>query len=102
MKRTGKPGDSSSSLFRVAVVGAASLKGKEIKDVLADRSFPTGDVKLLDDEESMGQMDAVGEEPTFIQQMTPEQLEGVDFTFYAGDEDYTARTWEIAREAGSE
>lgn len=102
MKRTGKPGDSSTGLFRVAVIGAASLKGKEIKDVLADRSFPTGDVKLLDDEESLGQMDSVGDEPTFIQQLTPEQLEDVDFTFYASDQDYTARTWQLAREAGSE
>lgn len=102
MKRTGKPGDSSSSLFRVAVVGAASLKGKEIKDVLADRSFPTGDVKLLDDEEALGQMDAVGDEPTFIQQMTPDQLDDVDFTFYAADQDYTTRTWQVARDAGSE
>ncbi len=102
MKRTGKPGETSSGLFHVAVVGAASLKGKEIKDVLADRSFPTDDIKLLDDEDSLGQMESVGDEPTFIQQLTPDQLEGVDFCFYASDEDYTARTWQMAREAGSE
>lgn len=102
MKRTGKSGESSSGLFRVAVIGAASLKGKEIKDVLADRNFPTDDVKLLDDEDSLGQMEAVGDEPTFIQQLTPEQMEDVDFTFYASDEDYTARTWQMARDAGSE
>ncbi len=102
MKRTGKSGDNISGLFRVAVIGAASLKGKEIKDVLTDRSFPTGDVKLLDDEESMGQMDSVGDEPTFIQQLTPEQLEDVDFTFYASDQDYTTRTWQLAHDAGSE
>lgn len=102
MKRTGKPGESSSGLFRVAVIGAASLKGKEIKDVLADRSFPTDDIKLLDDEDALGQMDSVGDEPTFIQQMTPEQLENVDFTFYASEEDYTTRTWQVARDAGSE
>lgn len=102
MKRTGKPGESSSGLFRVAVIGAASLKGKEIKDVLADRSFPTDDIKLLDDEESLGQMESVGDEPTFIQQLSSDQLQDIDFCFYAGDEDYTARTWQMAREAGSE
>jgi aspartate-semialdehyde dehydrogenase len=102
MKRTGKSGESSSGLFRVAVVGAASLKGKEIKDVLSDRNFPTDDVKLLDDEDSLGQMEAVGDEPTFIQQLTAEQMEDVDFTFYASDEDYTARTWQMAKDAGSE
>lgn len=102
MKRTGKAGETSSGLFHVAVIGAASLKGKEIKDVLADRSFPADDIKLLDDEESLGQMDAVGDEPTFIQQLTPEQMQGVDFTFYASESDATARTWQMAREAGSE
>ena len=28
------------NLFRVAIVGAASLKGKELKDVLEERNFP--------------------------------------------------------------
>ena len=102
MKRTGKPGEPSSGLFRVVVVGAASLKGKEIKDVLGERSFPSDDVKLLDDEESLGQLESVGEEPTFIQQVTPEQHEGADFTFFAGEEAHTAKTWKQAREAGSE
>lgn len=102
MKRSGKPGEAWSGLFRVAIVGAATLKGKEIKDVLSERSFPSEDVKLLDDEESLGQVEAVGEEPTFIQQVTPEQLEDIDFTFYAADEGYTAKTWRLARDAGSE
>ncbi|HEX6879379.1 MAG TPA: Asd/ArgC dimerization domain-containing protein [Terriglobales bacterium] len=102
MKRTGKAGEPWSGLFKVAVVGAASLKGKEIKDVLSERSFPSDDIKLLDDEESLGQMDTVGDEPTFIQQVTPDQLEGADFTFFATDPAYTTRTWRLARETGSE
>ena len=27
-------------LFRVAIIGAATLKGRELKDVLSDRNFP--------------------------------------------------------------
>jgi aspartate-semialdehyde dehydrogenase len=73
-----------------------------VKDVLSERSFPSGDVKLLDDEESLGQVEAVGDEPTYIQQVTPEHLENVDFTFYSSDEAFTARTWRLARDAGSE
>jgi aspartate-semialdehyde dehydrogenase len=102
MKRTGKPGDPGSGLFRVTVVGAASLKGKEVKDVLSERSFPSDEVKLLDDEESMGQLDSVGDEPAFIQQVTPEQMEGSDFTFFATEEVFTTKTWRLARESGSE
>lgn len=102
MKRAGKPGEPWSGLFRVAVVGAGSLKGKEVKDVLSERSFPSDDVKLLDDEETLGQLESVGDEPTFIQQATPEQMEDVDFTFYASDEAFTTKTWRLAQDAGSE
>ena len=52
-------------LFRVAIVGAATLKGRELKEVLTDRNFPSQDVRLLDDDESLGQLEAVGDEPTF-------------------------------------
>lgn len=102
MKRTSKHGESWGGLFRVAIVGAASLKGKEVKDVLTDRGFPSNDVKLLDEEESLGQMEAVGDEPTFVQNVLPEHMEGVDFAFYAADEAFTQKTWKMARDAGSE
>jgi len=92
----------SGGLFRVAIVGAATLKGRELKEVLSDRNFPSTDVRLLDDEESLGQLQAVGEEPTFIQSVLPEHLENVDFTFFAADEGYTRDTWKMARGAGSD
>jgi aspartate-semialdehyde dehydrogenase len=89
-------------MFRVAIVGAATLKGRELKEVLSDRNFPSTDIRLLDDEESLGQLQAVGEEPTFIQSVLPEHLENVDFTFFASDEGYTRNTWKMARSAGSD
>ena len=89
-------------LFRVAIVGAATLKGRELKEVLSDRNFPAHDVRLLDDEESLGQLQSVGEEPTFIQSVLPEHLENVDFTLFASEEHYTRDTWQIARRAGSD
>lgn len=89
-------------LFRVAIVGAATLKGRELKDVLGDRNFPTESIRLLDDEESLGQLEAVGDEPTFIQSVLPEHLENIDFTFFASEENYTRDTWQLARKAGSD
>jgi len=91
-----------SGLFRVAIVGAATLKGRELKEVLTDRNFPAQDVRLLDDEESLGQLEAVGDEPTFVQSVLPEHLENVDFTFFASEESYTRNTWNLARKAGSD
>ena len=38
------------NLYRAAIVGAASLKGKEIAEMLNERNFPAVDVRLLDDD----------------------------------------------------
>ena len=89
-------------LFRVAIVGAATLKGRELKEVLTDRNFPAQDIRLLDDEESLGQLEAVGDEPTFIQSVLPEHLDNVDFTFFAADENFTRDNWKLARKKGSD
>ena len=89
-------------LFRVAIIGAATLMGRELKDVLSERNFPSHDIRLLDDEESLGQLEAVGDEPTFIQSVLPEHMEKVDFTFFASDEKFTSHIWPIAKDAGSD
>ena len=89
------------ALRRVAIVGAASLKGKEIKETLEERKFPAIDVRLLDDDESLGQLDAVADEATFIQSVKAEHFEQVDFAFFASDADFTRRHWTLARDAGS-
>ncbi|MBZ5722638.1 MAG: segregation protein B [Acidobacteriia bacterium] len=89
------------NFYRVAIVGAATLKGKEVAEVLSDRNFPSLDVKLLDDDESLGQLETVGEEITFIQNVRSEQFENIDFTFFASDPDCTRKNWKTARKAGS-
>ncbi len=88
-------------LYKVAIVGAASLKGKELADVLNDRNFPSAQVKLLDDDESLGQLEAVGDEVTFIQKLRVDEFRNVDFTFFASDPDCTLRLWKAARDSGS-
>ena len=70
--------------------------------MLSDRNFPAHDIRLLDDDESLGQLEAVGEEPTFIQSVLPEHMENVDFTFFASEENFTRNSWQMARKAGSD
>jgi aspartate-semialdehyde dehydrogenase len=89
------------NFYRVAVVGAASLKGKEVAEVLNDRNFPAIDVKLLDDDESLGQLETMGDEITFIQSVRAEQFDNVDFTFFASDPESTRKNVGIAQRAGS-
>jgi aspartate-semialdehyde dehydrogenase len=88
------------NLYRVAIVGAASLKGKEIAEILRERNFPAIDVRLLDDDESLGQLEAVGDEMNFIQSIRSEQFERVDFAFFASDPRSTRNNWKAARDLG--
>jgi aspartate-semialdehyde dehydrogenase len=89
------------NLFRVAIVGAASLKGKELKEVLEDRNFPAHDIRLLDDNESLGQLEPVGDEISFIQPAGRDQFDNVDFAFFTSDVKFTKRAMKQARDAGS-
>ncbi len=89
------------ALYRAAIVGAGSLKGKEVAEVLNERNFPAADIRLLDDDEAMGQLEAMGDEISFIQRVRAEQFEHVDFTFFASDQECTRRNWKDARDAGS-
>ena len=88
------------NLYRVAIVGAASLKGKEIAEILRERNFPAVDVRLLDDDEALGQLEAVGDEINFIQSIRSEQFERVDFAFFAADPRSTRNNWKAARDLG--
>ncbi|HTS34370.1 MAG TPA: Asd/ArgC dimerization domain-containing protein [Candidatus Solibacter sp.] len=89
------------NLYRAAIVGAASLKGKEVAEMLNERNFPAVDIRLLDDDEALGQLEAMGDEISFIQSVRAEQFEHVDFTFFASDADCTRKNWKRVRDSGS-
>ncbi len=89
----------SSDLYRVAIVGASTLKGKELKEVLESRNFPAAEIKLLDDE-AEGQLDSVGDEATFVQNVRPEHFQEADVAFFATDPSSTLKHWPDAVRAG--
>lgn len=88
-------------LFRAAIVGASTLKGKELKDVLEERNFPAVDIRLLDDNESLGQLERVQDEVSFVQPVSRDQFDNIDFSFFASDEKFTRTNWKMAQQAGS-
>ena len=87
--------------YRVAIVGAASLKGKEVAEILDQRNFPSSEVKLLDDDQALGQLETLKDEITFIQSVRAEQFDGVDFTFFASDAESTRKNWRQVQKGGS-
>jgi len=87
--------------YRIALVGASSLAGRELSDALAESPLATCDVLLLDDEEAAGQIATAGDEASFIQKIDAESFAGVDFVFFAGDPEKAMRYWKPARQAGA-
>jgi aspartate-semialdehyde dehydrogenase len=89
------------SNYRIAIVGAASIRGKQLNEALSESSFATAEFALMDDQQALGQLEAVGDEITFIQPVTAGSFERIDFTFFAGAGELTRRHWQAAQRAGS-
>ena len=91
-----------SRMYRIGIVGASSLAGKELSDELGESSLAASNVILLDDEDdAAGQITAAGEEVAFIQRIETESFERMDFVFFAGDAEVARRHWQEARRAGA-
>lgn len=56
---------------------------------------------LLDEDESLGTLDQVGDEVTFVQPISSDAFEKTDFTFFCGAADLTRKHWKEAQTAGS-
>jgi len=76
----------------IAIMGAASLKGKELKEALEERAFPVRELRLLDDDEALGQLTDFDGEPTFLQSISAETFAGYDLLFFASTAGSFART----------
>jgi len=85
----------------VAIAGASTLLGKELKQVLEDRNFPASEISLIDDDVAAGTLSEAAGEPTFIQAVTPESFENKRFVFFAGGDAFTASYYETALKAGA-
>jgi aspartate-semialdehyde dehydrogenase len=92
-------------MYRIAIVGASSLAGKELADELGESLLAASDVTLLDDEEfageTVGQVASVGDEATVIQTIDETSFERMDFVFFAGLPQTTRKYWDAARLAGA-
>lgn len=87
--------------YRVAIVGASSLRGKEIKQVLEDRNFPASDIILLDESVAAGTLTEAAGEPTFIRALQEDSFERAHFVFFAGTALDAEKNWQAARKAGA-
>lgn len=88
-------------MYKIAIAGASSLLGREVKEALSESILATADLALLDEEDTQGQLDRVGDEVTFIQTISADAFNHADFTFFCGSESLSLLYWQQALRAGS-
>src|SRR6202046_5911582 len=86
---------------RVAIVGASSLRGREVKLVLDERNFPAGDIVLVDEPVLAGTLTEAGGEPTFIRALDEDSFGKAQFAFFAGSAQDAERNWQAAQRSGA-
>lgn len=69
--------------YRIAVVGAATLLGKEIGDEIAESPLASATTILLDIEDESGTLEAIGDEASFIQPLDAAAFENLDVAIFA-------------------
>jgi aspartate-semialdehyde dehydrogenase len=94
--------DPAAPQFNLALVGASTLKGKEVKTLLQERGFPVGRLSLLDVEEAHGQLTEFDEEPAVILPVTRESFRDMTFAVFASSPSFTEAHWQMAEAAGCE
>lgn len=88
-------------MYKIAIAGASTLVGRELKEALSESSLAAASLVLLDEEKAHGQLDQVGDEVTIVHAIEPDAFERVDFTFFTGSEDLTRKHWRQALRSGS-
>lgn len=88
-------------MYKIAIAGAATLVGRELKEILSDSPLAAANFVLLDEEDAHGQLEQVGDEVTVIQPIAADTFDHADFSFFCGSESLTRRHWRTALRAGS-
>ena len=88
------------SPYNLALVGASTLQGKEVKALLDQRGFPVGRLVLLDVEEARGQLTEFDDEPAIIQTVGRGSFEKMAFAVFASSPSFTEEHWQMAAECG--
>ena len=88
-------------MYKIAIAGASTLLGQEVKDALSESPLAAAGVLLLGEEDARGQLEQIGDEVAIVQAIDAEAFERVDFTFFCGPESLTRKYWRQALRSGS-
>jgi len=86
---------------RIAVAGASSLRGKELRQWLEESDFPVAGIRLLDEEFVAGTLGEAAGEPVVIETVDEDSFERARFAFFAGSAGFSTRHGLNARNSGA-
>lgn len=86
---------------RVAIAGASSLLGKELKVRLEESNFPAMEVRLLDEELAAGTLTELAGEPAVIETVNQESFDQIRIAFFTGSAGFSIGHGMQARRSGA-
>jgi aspartate-semialdehyde dehydrogenase len=89
------------SALRIAIVGATSLRGKDLKEALESSALAAATMRLVDDDVYAGTLTEAGGEPILVGGVGQEDFSRVRFVFFAGSPELSARHAPAALAAGA-
>jgi aspartate-semialdehyde dehydrogenase len=87
--------------LRIAIAGATSLRGKDLRQWIDESGFPVGEVRLLDEELAAGTLAEVAGEPVIVQPVDEASFERTRFVFFTGSPAFAAAHARSAQRAGA-
>src|SRR5579875_4409 len=87
--------------YRVAIVGATGLVGREFLKVLAQRQFPVADLKLLASDRSAGARLEFQGTALPVEEATPQAFRGIDYALFSAGAEVSRQLAPAAAAAGA-
>ncbi len=87
--------------LRIAITGATSLRGKELKEAIESSRLAAAEMRLLDEEIAAGTLTEAGDEPVVVEGVDEDSFVGTRFVFFSGSASFTSRHADAALAAGA-
>ena len=87
--------------YKVAIVGATGMVGREFAKVLEQRDFPLNSVELLASGRSTGKKLFFGDEEIEVKETVPESFKGIDIALFSAGAEISRYFSPIAAQSGA-
>ncbi len=88
-------------LFNVAIVGATGAVGRQMLEILEERKFPVGELRLLASERSDGDFLDFRGDQVMVQTLSEDSFKGIDIALFSAGGELSTRFCPIAAAAGA-